>query len=353
MKDELKQQRKGSAPRRLALLCFLVLAGAIVAHVSLTMHPRFLTMGDSIASQQAIFDRTNAVFGGQTDNIHNWRNRVMLPYLLEGVSRATGMSFGRAYVLSRWVTATVALAMFMWLAMRTLALDAVSAAAAAVLFAFSLISTFTHIYEIPSDFLDAAFFCALTVWALEGLRGAFLVTMLLALLNRESAVFGVIVWFFVQAFGGGTRRFVRETLWCALGGALSTAVVVGLRVLNSGHQGATLGQGLQTFEPAYFLSLNMEALRGFLSRPHFGNPFFLLGAYLAALGLLLRAEWGAIGTRARQLAVAATAIFLASCISNCIDELRMFIPSLVLMMLVVASVVWRRQVGGSGGGPGA
>jgi hypothetical protein len=236
--------------------------------------------------------------------------------------------------------------------MRSLALDALSAAAAAVLFAFSLIPTFTHIYEIPSDFLDAAFFCSLAVWALEGRRGPFIATLLLALLNRESAVFAVIVWFFVQARGGGSRRFVREALWCMLCGVLSTSVVVGLRVVNSSHQGATLGQGLQTFEPAYFLSLNMESLREFLSRPHFGHPFFLLGAYLAALALLLGAEWGAIGRRARELVVAAASIFLLSCLSNCIDELRMFIPSLVLTMLVVASVVWRRPVRGSGGGPG-
>jgi hypothetical protein len=330
--------------RALALLLFLVLGGAIVAHVSLTMHPRFLTMADAIGSQRAIYERTDAVFGGQPDDIHNWRNRVMLPYILVGVSKATGMEFGRAYVLARWVTATVALAMFAWMAMRTLALDAVSAVAASMLFALSLIPTFTHIYEIPSDFLDAAFFCALTVLALEKRRGAFLVTLLVALLNRESAVFAVVVWFFVNALGGGPGRFARETLWCALCGSLSTAVVVGLRVLNSSHQAATLGQGLQTFEPAYFLSLNEAMIREFLSRPRFGNPFFLLGAYLAGLSLLLRAEWGAIGVRARQLTLAASIIFVASCVSNCIDELRMFIPSLVLMMLVLASVVWRRPV---------
>lgn len=335
---------RSSRLRALALSLFILLSGAVVAHVSLTMHPRFLTMEDAIGSQRAIYERTDAVFGGKPDDIHNWRNRVMLPYILMGVSKVTGMDFGRAYVLARWVTATLALAMFMWTATRTLALDAVSAAAAAGLFAFSLIPTFTHIYEIPSDFLDAAFFCALTVCALENRRGAFLLTLLVALLNRESAVFAVIVWFFVNAYGAGPGKFARETLWCALCGSLSTVVVVGLRVLNSSHHAATLGQGLQTFDPAYFVSLNVGMFREFLSRPRFGDPFFLLGAYLAALALLLRSEWVEVGARARRLTAAARAIFLVSCISNCIDELRMFIPSLVLMMLVLASVVWRRPV---------
>ena len=340
--------RSASSPlRALAIACFLVLGGAIVAHVSLTMHPRFLNLSDSIGSQKAIYDGTTASFGGRPDSIHNWRSRVMLPYALAGVSRATGMEFGRVYVLARWVTAAAALAMFMWLAKRSLALDAVAAGAPAVLLAFSLIPTFTHIYEIPSDFLDAAFFCVLTIWVLERRRGAFLGTLLVALLNRESAVFAVVAWFFVHAFGGGRKLFLRESLWCACCAALSTVAVVGLRILNAGHEAATLRQGLQTFEPALFLSYNLAMLRDFLLRPHFGNPYFLLGTYLLSVTLLLWAEWGAISTRARQLTLAAGAIFLVSSISNCINELRIFIPSLVLMTLVLASVVWRRPVNGS------
>ncbi len=352
--------------RAIAILFVLILCGAVLAHVSLTMHPRFLTMGDSIGSQKAIYDRSPAYFGGQLDefDMRDWRNRVMLPYLMEGFSHFSGMEFGRTYVFFRWVTATLAVAAFMGLSMRTLALDAMSAVATAALFALSLIPTFTHIYEIPSDFLDAAFFCALTAAALARNRLAFSCLLLIGLLNRESAVFATLVWFSLHAFGHGPRNFWRESAWCGLCGIVSTAIVVSLRVANSVH-GASgahptfwsenirlLGQGSGASEPASFWSANISLLRDFIARPRFGHPYFFLGGYLAFMAFLLASEWGSIGWRARRLVLAAAAIFVVSSISHNLDELRIFIPSLVLSMLVVFSIAWRREVGGSQSGAG-
>lgn len=325
------------------LLVFATM-GAAVADVSLLMHPRFLTLSDSVGSQKAIIDRTPAMFNGVPDDISNWRNRVMLPYSIEGFSRVSGLSFGQAYVLMRWLTSTCALMAFSWLLVRALALAPFPAAIASSLFAVSLIPTFTHIYEIPSDFLDGAFFCILTVLALEKRRAIFTWVLLVALLNRESAVFALFVWFALYGRGKGRAAFIREALWCAAVGMASIVIVIGLRTLNAGHFGATLHQGVQTFAPVMFWSVNFRMLRDLLANPHFGHPFVFLSFYLLFLVSLFGAEWRTLGSRAKSLIFAAAFIFILSIISNNLDELRIFIPSLVLTTLVVIAIAWRRDI---------
>jgi hypothetical protein len=64
--------------------------------------------------------------------------------------------------------------------------------AAALLHEITLLPTFFHIYEIPSDFTDSAIFSLLILAALRGRRYAFTLLIFIGALNRESAVFGVV-----------------------------------------------------------------------------------------------------------------------------------------------------------------
>jgi hypothetical protein len=121
-------------------------------------------------------------------------------------------------------------------------------------------------------------------------------------------------------------------------------IVTGLRTLNAGHYGATLQQGVQTFDPAMFWSVNFRMLRGFLAKPHFGDPFVFLSFYLLFLASLFGAEWRTLRSRAKSLIFAAAFIFILSIISNNLDELRIFIPSLVLTTLVVVAIAWKRDI---------
>jgi hypothetical protein len=335
--------------KRLSLLLVFVMMGAAVADVSMLMHPRFLTMDDSVGSQKAILDRTPAVFAGVPEDIATWRNRVMIPYAIAGLARVSGLRFGQAYVLMRWLTAIGALMAFSWLLVRALELAPFPAALASSLFAVSLIPTFSHIYEIPSDFLDGAFFSVLTLLALEKRRGLFAGVLLVALLNRESAVFALFVWFALFGFGKGKQAFLREAGWCTAVGLASIVIVTGLRTLNAGHSGppplpAVHTFVIQTTEPVMFWSVNFRMLRDLLAQPHFSHPFVFLGLYLLALAALVGAEWKNLDRRAKSLLFSAAFIFLLSILSNNLDELRILIPSLVLTTLVVIAIAWRRDI---------
>jgi len=323
----------------LAVVIFVIIAGAVLAQLSLTLHPRFLKLDDSVASQKAIFERTPAHFDGVTDDIANWRNRVIIPYWLEGLTRATHLSYHQSYVLTRWLTASLALAAFMFLVCRVLPVSVFAAAGAACWLIVSLVPCFLHIYEIPSDFLDAAFFSLLALYALQRRHLAFAVTLFIGLLNRESAIFALFLWFALYAFAGGWPRFLRECTWCGVLGVVGTALVTYLRIVNADHAGAN---GLQTFAPAWFFAYNLGVLREWIAHPNFIHPYFYFGGYLALLTCLLAGQWRNLPRPMGRVFLAAGFIFLISVMSNNLDELRSFIPSLVLTTLVIISIAVRQ-----------
>ena len=317
-----------------AVALYLVLLGALLAHVSMNLNPRFLNLPDSVASQAAIRDRTTASFSGRPDDIGNWRNRVLLPYSIDALSQATGMSYGRSYIVARWVTATLALAAQLLLLQRLLGLATSAALAGVTFFAVTLVPAFLHIYEIPSDFLDAGFFALLTALAVARARVGFALVLGVALLNRESAIFAVVVWFALHAVSG--RAVWKEAAWCGLVGGAGTALVTALRVINASHASAT---GLQTYEPVMFWQVNARVLREWLQAPNYGHPYFFLTGFLVLLALVVVPVWSRLPPFVRRLAVASVVIFALSAVSNNLNELRIFIPSLVLANVVVMAAL--------------
>jgi hypothetical protein len=325
-----------------ALIVFLGLAGAALAHVSIHMHPRFLTLDKAVASQVAIYERTMMVFE-HPEEAATWRNRIIIPYTMKALTVATGMSPSRAYLLTRWLSASLALGAFMLLTQRALNLNVWGSAAAAAMLAVSLMPTFLHIYEIPSDFLDATFFSLLVLCALERNKTAFALVLPVALLNRESAIFSLFVWFALYAFRpGGWRTFLCASAWCGVLGLLGTGLVMGLRIANAAVDVPTIQQGLQPFDPRMFWSVNARMLDEFLTRPSFSHPYFFLVGYLGLLALIVSTEWADISKRMRRLLGAAAGIFLLSIVSNNLDELRIFIPSLVLCSLALTAIAQRK-----------
>jgi hypothetical protein len=320
--------------RLAAVVLYLSLIGALLAHVSMNLNPRFLNLPDSVGSQQAIRDRTPATFSGRTDDIGNWRNRVLLPYAIDGFAHLTGSSYGRAYIVARWATATLALAAQLLLLRRALGLALMPALGGVTFFAVTLVPTFLHIYEIPSDFLDAGFFSVLTVLALARARVGFALVLAVALLNRESAIFAVVVWFALHCARG--RAFWIEATLCVAVGVAGTALVTWLRVFNASHAGAT---GVQTYEPAMFWQVNARVLREWLHAPHFGHPYFFLAGFFTLLALVVLPVWTGLPGFIRRLALASAAIFALSAVSNNLNELRIFIPSLILANVLILAAL--------------
>lgn len=320
--------------RSTTLVLLFLIIGALLASVSTLLHPRFLNLSASVDSQRAIYQRTVGEFGGVSDLMPNWRNRVLLPYVIEWASHLPGFTYGRAYILARWATASLALAAFFYLARQTVHPDGRIAFALTLFFALSLIPTFLHIYEIPSDFLDAAFFAWLTKLTIGHRRIGFALLLPLALINRESAIFSVVVWWFLHGIGREAKAWRRELTWCVVLGAAGTAWVTILRVANAAAPGAA---GWQTFEPADFWATNWRILEAWLAKPSFSHPYFFLAAYAAVLAVTIPPAWSRLSDPIRRLLLAGLAIFAISIVSNNLNELRIFIPTLVLTTLTLGS----------------
>jgi hypothetical protein len=328
--------------RPAALVVFLLLAGAMLAHISIALHPRFLYLNDAVESQRSLYNRTQVRFDGVVLECASWRNRVLLPYWLKAVTVVTGTSWSRAYLLTRWLTATCALGTFMLLTGRTLALSAWGAAGATGVFALSLVPTFLHLYEVPSDFLDATFFSLLVLSAIGARRGAFVIFLLIGLLNRESAIFALPIWWALHAFNGSPRVFFRESIWCGMLGVVGCALVIGLRHGNACIEPGALTLGTQPFNPLMVWSVDLRMLREYLARPNFSHAYFYLGGYLLFCALVLRAEWPGLGTRARRLVLCAAGLFVVSVVYGNLDELRIDIPPLVICSLVLTAIAQQK-----------
>jgi hypothetical protein len=288
----------------------------------------------------SIVNRTVGQLGGKPDEMLNWRNRILVPYAIAIVSKTAGIKQSQAYLLVRWASGSFALACFALLVTRATGTSYWIGSAAALLHEITLLPTFFHIYEIPSDFTDSAIFSLLILAALRGRRYAFTLLIFIGALNRESAVFGVVVWWFLHALGQRDRKnFFKESAWC-FGWGLACAVFVFLvRAANSPIGGHARSSVLENFAyPRHFTEQNLHEVWMFISHPNYSNSYFYLAAYVLVMALLLCNEWPLVPSWARRLTIAAALIFLISSPTNHIAELRMYIPSLVLCNLVIVTV---------------
>lgn len=333
---------QSSVPRRLAGLAALagavLLIGAALAHFSMTMHPRFLYLPEAVESQRAILERRLFVFEGQPLDYPSWRNRLAVPHAIRTLSALTGKTFSQSYVAVRWLTACAGLAAFALLVHRALRTGGWFSVAAAACFGLTLLPTFLHIYEIPSDFLDAAFFSLLILCALERRRVAFAVVLLIGLFNRESAVFATFVWFALHAWPFSRKTFARETAFCLIVGMAGTALVLWLRLANAVQAEPGLGVALQRWNPVGLMQVHLRMIREYLAHPIFGHALFFHFGYLAFLSLITATYWRRLTERWRRLGLAGLGIYLLSLFYGNIDELRIFIPSLVISMLLLTAL---------------
>jgi hypothetical protein len=327
--------------------CYLALVGGILAEFSLNAHPRFLNQAESIDSQQAILDRRIFVLEGFPVNYTSWRSRILVPYAIKLLAKATGARFSQSYVAVRWISATLALAAFALLAARQAGGGGWFAAAAAGLFALVLFPTFLFLYETPSDFADAFFFSLLTLLALEKRRWLFGLALLVGVTNRESAIFALAVWGAIHAPAALRTGLVRELAYLGALGALSCALVLWLRWDFAIPTPAALpGNGLEAVGQPYTwqtLEWAVDYLQGFFRHPSFTSSLFYLLGYVCFFPSLLWINRGQLPPPVQRAAVAAAGIFLVSIPFGHLPELRVYIPSLVIAVFG-AVVVLRRQL---------
>jgi len=326
-------------------ICYIALLGGILAHFSIGTHPRFLNQEEAVASQQATLDRRPFILSGVPTNYSSWRSRIFIPYAIKGLANLTGIRFSQSYVLVRFISACLALAAFSLLAARHANGGNWYGAASAGFFALTFFPTFLYIYETPTDFSDAFFFAVLTLLALEKRRLPFALVLLVGMTNRESAIFALVVWFVIHAVGSRHAVVIREAAYCAVLGALASVLIAWLRVSFAVRpDGQLANYGLAaiaqpfTWHIWWGLSNHMSS---FLLHPYFGSPIFYLLGYTVFFTALL---WGGrhqLPPPVRRAAVAAAGIFIFSVPFANLPEIRVYIPSLVIVTF--AAVVLLRQ----------
>jgi len=252
----------------------------------------------------------------------------------------TPASPSQAYLVVRWMTACAALASFAWLVRSVVKVGYWFCGFAAGLLALSLFPTFLHIYEVPSDFLDAAFFSLLLLFILEGRRIAFAAVLMVALLNREFAIFSVVAWWAVHALQAGRRNFLLESVYCLGLGLAGCALVAWVRVKNAVLE-APLGTVLQPLDGIRNFQVHAAKLHAFVLHPVYGSPYFFLMGYILFMVLIMAAYWRELPKDLQRLGWVALCMYGVSLAYGDIDELRINIPGLVVCSLLLVHIASR------------
>ncbi|MFN7925237.1 MAG: hypothetical protein U0Q16_34385 [Bryobacteraceae bacterium] len=266
-----------------------------VCYISANLHSRFEHRGEVVHNQFAILRGEPHLIDGTPHQYPQFQSRVLFPLALSFISKLSGLGPTAWYLLLRVGTAWVAFALFIGACMRHGAGLKIAGAGAGML-AYSLVFTFNHGWEHPTDFIDVGAFAIYCALALEGRRWAFAALVALGATNHQTAAFGAVIWFFANA---------TKSRWLA-DGVYSSGVIAAAYAVST-----TIARGLSR-EP-----LAPYPIDGYLTLQHFREamshpqPFawpFLLVAMLVPVCMWLRANWSAVDTRLVRAAVVIIAI---------------------------------------------
>ena len=324
----------------LIFILYIALLGAWLANEAVMLGPRHSHLPDSVDSQSAILARRPFVFEGQCVDYPVWRNRLAIPVAMETLARLTPLTHSQAYLLLRWLTACIALCAFASLLHHCLQGDIWFTTLGLAIFALVLGPTFLHVYDIPSDFLDASAMALLTQFTLQRRSFAFILVFFLALLNREGALFALLPWFFINTLPLKTLTDARRLIAPCFLGMAGVGLVQGLRWFNATPQTST---PTGTIQPLIPMQTHVDQFVSGLFTPNVSNPLYYLFGFIALFGLLLRHNWAILQTAERRLAWIAAGVASFTVLFGNIIELRTQMAALVWLTFLSLSIV-RRQL---------
>jgi hypothetical protein len=306
-----------------------------VCFVSFNLHPRFEYRSETIKRQFAILKGESLILEGKDCYLPPFQNRVIFPLLLKACSRLRVFSVSQWYLIVRTFTAFLSFLIFFYLLVKKGRADCSLAMAGLILLAFELIPTFNHGFEHPTDFFDIIFFSLFIWFSLERKRLLLLVFACLAAANRESSTFAGLIWFFLYGIDDKLRLNKWEVFYSAGVSLLSYCFVLFIRyIFGAGHTGP---QQLVIAWPGL-----VTRFHSFLAKPAPDSWPVLLLAMSIPLLLLIWFKRQFLKLWHKKLLFSAMAIVLISLVFGGIDELRILIPSLVIVIFVV--VVLQGQV---------
>ena len=158
------------------------------------------------------------IFDGHETVLPQFQSRVLFPFLLKGLTATHLMSASQSFIVLRIATAFAGYLVFLIACTEVGRVPVKTAGIGAGVLAYTLVFTFNHPWEEPTDFLDVAFFSAFLGLALQRRRTAFALAVLLATLNHQTAAFAGVIWFFL--WGLDERELRPKWSEAAFGGVL-------------------------------------------------------------------------------------------------------------------------------------
>lgn len=309
--------------RTTSTLSIVILAlglGLIVAWASLDL--RFDTRSDAITNLTLILQGRPLIFGPEALPDLPFYNRVMIPELHALlVVWVPIFDAGEWYLLLRIVTFMAAFGSFAFACGPDWPESAGDVRLAMALLALATIVSFSFPWEEPSDALDI---CALSL-AVAAARNnrlfACFATSLIFAANRESAAYAGIIWFFLSnRQQGWLRRAVEGAAICIA----AYGVVIFLRATVAGW--SVSGNWFMLFDNVDTL---IEAVDAF-------TPLSWLGLLPATLAILLAIIDRSHPLKRRLLQLAAL-LAVPSLLFGKINELRVFLPSMLMLAFAVGA----------------
>lgn len=287
--------------------------------------PRFAHRAELVDQQLALLESRPLLFDGQPLDMSEFRNRVLFPAAMRAIVGTGVASPQEVFLGLRLVTAAACLFGLWIFATRIAGATADVALLALSILGWALLLTFNNPWENPTDFPDALFTIG---WAAAALRGRFALTALIVAagtLNRESTAFAGVLWVLLHA--------TRVALWrdrarhLAAGFALAAGALVLTGVWRSmwglPDTDLTNSLGITLMGPMIAAALRQPVL----------SWIQLLAAAFAMPILWL---WLHRQSRTREggaLVMAALAMAGASAVIGLFNEVRIFIPTLTLLVL--------------------
>jgi hypothetical protein len=247
----------------------------------------------------------------------------MFPLIHQGLSRLLpALSGEHWYVLLRIVSFQLAFLVFTLACVWVLKSSYRDYCLAATLLALSFIISFNLPWENPSDALDIV---ALSLGALASLWNRLFLALGVALLfatNRESAAFIGIIWIILADHGTWPKsRRLFEGLFISV---FSYAVSIALRYYIAGPSNTA----------NYFVPLiNLEILISALTQFHPLSWLPMLLSLFAIMSISINYS----NALARQFVALAAIIAVPSWLFGLINEIRVSLPSLLMMAFAVAA----------------
>jgi|GEM_PF-2335078 hypothetical protein len=307
-----------------------------VAFVSGYLGDRQKHRGEIIQMQFDLLQGKDYVLNGRAMYLPSFQNRVLFPFALAAATRLGVLDANDSFILLRLVTAALALATLWWTARAISNCSPKLAAVGTLLLAFGLIFTFQFAWEHPTDFLDVVLI-ALMVWATVKKRPLLLLGIaLVAAANRESAAFAGVLWGLSYAWDEKRRPQWNELARAFLLIVVPYAAVLLLRYAFGGARAVTTGTQMVTALSS--LQNDLKILTAYVT------PFNWLSLAIAMFVpplLWVTTNWRDMTFLQHRLVYAALALVLITFFFGIVSELRIFIPSVVILILMG---VWSEAV---------